>query len=130
MLVPLPPGEAVWIALTAPAGATITGVAVGGVNVRIVRVADLRPDLTLMAADALMSTDGPRPIDAAAIELADTRADLEKDHLTFLLVTGGEPSPDRLGVVLGTPALFEMVANLPAPAATSPDSAYGGWRLP
>jgi len=49
--------------------------------------------------------------------------------LTFRLTAEAGHTAGQLGVVLGTPALYESISGLSAPQATSADDAYGGWRL-
>jgi hypothetical protein len=129
VLLPLAPGEALWIALTIASGMSVSGGA-GREPLRIAPVAESYEGSTLLAADAVLSASGPRPLDAVTFALADTKRALNRDHLTIEVKSTAGRIAGRLGLVLGTPALYELLSGRPAPPATSEKDAYGGWRLP
>jgi hypothetical protein len=129
VLVPLRPGEALWVAISLLPNISLAATAVNGSEVRVVILTAARCE-TILVADALVVTDKARPIDETQIALATTRAAIAQDHLTFRLTTKAGHMAGQLGVVFGTPALYESISGLSAPQATSADDAYGGWRLP
>jgi hypothetical protein len=128
VLVPLGPGEALWIALTISSGMRVSGRA-GRLPLRVTPIAESQ-DGSVVAVDAVVSANGSRPLDAATFGLADTKRKLERDHLNVEVKSTAGAVDGRLGVVLGEPALYELVSGRPAPHATSEQDAYGGWRLP
>jgi hypothetical protein len=129
VLVPLRPAEAVWVAISLRPNISLAATAINGSEVRVVTLTAARCE-TILAADALVAADKARPIDETQIALAATRAATAQDHLTFRLTTEAGHMTGQLGVVFGTPALYESMSGLSAPQATSTDDAYGGWRLP
>jgi hypothetical protein len=129
VLLPLAPGVALWIACTVARGLRVTGHA-GPEALRVAPIAKFQDGSALIAVDAVLSASGPRPIDAVTFALADTERALQHDHLTVEIKSAAGEIAGRLGVVLGTPALYELVSGRPAPPATSEQDAYGGWRLP
>jgi len=55
---------------------------------------------------------------------------LANDHLNVDVTDSKGTIAGQLRVVLGTPALYELVSGRPPPPPTSENDAYGGWRLP
>jgi hypothetical protein len=117
------------VAWTIRISAKVIGHAADGETVRIVPVNAGYKGWILLAADAVEMSCGPRPIDAALLQLADSRSALERDHLKFTITV--KPNHlERVGVVLAKPELYARLSNLPEPVPTTPSDAYGGWRLP
>jgi hypothetical protein len=127
VLVPLGRGEALWVAWFVRPGTEVTGLTEGGKALRVVPLDAGHRGWALLAADAVESSDGLRPIDALTVTLAERPDAVERDHLTFR-VTGG--ARGHLGVVLATPDVYQSISGRPAPEPTSAADAYGGWRLP
>jgi hypothetical protein len=129
VLVPLHPGEALWIAIAVRADINVAAAAVNGSGVRLSTLSTASYE-TLFAADALIIAGKPRAIDAHEIVFAATHAGSAEDHLSLRFTTKAGRSAGQLGVVLGTPALYESLSGLLAPQETTPDDAYRGWHLP
>jgi hypothetical protein len=129
VLVPLRPGEALWIAISLTADIYVTAAAANGSEVRLSTLSTASYE-TLLAADALITAGEPRAIDDHEIVLAATHAGSAEDHLRLRFITKAGHSAGELGVVLGTPALYESLSGLMAPQETTPDDAYRGWHLP
>jgi hypothetical protein len=130
VLVPLAQGEALWLAWIIQAGITVTGHTVSDQALHFVSVTESRDGWRLIAADAIESTKGLRPIDPSALTPAGSRAALNRNHLLFRVFDEAERTAGRLGIALGTPALYACISGFPPPGPTSPEDAYGGWRLP
>jgi hypothetical protein len=128
VLVPLRSDEALWIAFVIRPNLGVVGSTLDGFAVDVTTLSTSR-DEAVLAADALVTADGRRPIDASQIAFASTRAATKRDHLRFRLMSAAGEVGD-LAVVLAVPALYASVSGLPAPQPTSVDDAYGGWRLP
>jgi len=128
VLVPLLPGESLWIALTIKRGIIAAGRA-GHEPLRIAPISEYPDGGALMAADAVLTKSGPRALDAASFSVIDKKEALNHDHLILEMEEGGR-TVGRLGVILGTPELYELVSGRSAPLPTSENDAYGGWRLP
>ena len=73
VLVPLRPGEALWVAISLRPNISLAATAVNGSEVRVVILTAARCE-TILVADALVVTDKARPIDETQIALATTRA--------------------------------------------------------
>jgi len=129
VLVPLRPGEALWIAISLRADINVAAAAANGSEVRLSTLSTASHE-TLLAADALITAGEPRAIDAHQIVLAAARAGTTEDHLRLRFTTKAGHSAGELGVVLGIPALYESLSGLLAPQETTPDDAYRGWHLP
>jgi len=129
VLLPLAPGEALWIALTISSGMSVTGRA-GREPLRVAPIAESHDGSALIVADAVLSASGPHPLDAVTFAVADTKRALKRNHLIVEVKMKTGRIVGRLGIVLGTPILYELISGRPAPPITSEKDAYGGWRLP
>jgi hypothetical protein len=130
LLVPLPAGEALWVAWMLKPQLTVSGADASGNAVRITPVSRLPDGWCLFGADALERPDGLHDLDANSFALASTGKRPADDHLGFVLHGEGGEKPTSVGVVLATPALYARLSGRPAPARSAPGDAYRGWRLP
>lgn len=130
VLVPLPAGEALWIAWMLRPGGTVSGSDADGNAVRIAPVTPSGERWSLFAADALEHPEGRRSLDSDSFALARTEKAVARDHLRFE-VRGKDPETlHSVGVVLATPALYARLSGQPAPSPSAPSDAYTGYRLP
>jgi hypothetical protein len=129
VLVPLPDGEALWVAFSISLGVSVRGAAADGSPIRVAPVAEAHAGRVLLCADAIETARGPSAIDSSLSPAAHAGA-LKGDHLVFTIASLG-PEPDaKLGVVLATTALYEALSGRLAPSPAGPGDVYGGWRLP
>jgi hypothetical protein len=130
LLVPLPAGEALWIAWMIKPQVIVSGADASGNAMRIRPVSRSRDGWGLFAADALERPDGLHNLDGNSFALASTRKLLGDNHLRFVLHGERGEALTSVGVVLATPALYARLSGQPAPSPSAPGDAYRGWRLP
>ena len=130
VLVPLPPGEALWIAWMLKPGLTVAGLDRGGMAVRITPMAQSRERWSLCAADALEHPDGARSLDPDSLAPVRTQKALRQDHLRFAVRGVNGETLNTIGIVVATPALYARLSGQSPPSPSAPSDAYTGWRLP
>jgi hypothetical protein len=128
VLVPLLPGEALWVGWTVEPRLRVEGELATGQRVCIHPVASAGG--TLFSADAFHTDAGPRPIDAQSVSPAFLPEQQLEPQLRFVVTDACGRDVLRLGVVLVTPQLYELVSGRAAPSPTTAEDAYKGWRLP
>jgi hypothetical protein len=129
VLVPLLGGEAVWVAISLRPVMSLVASGPVGSRVRIRGMAETSQE-KLLAVDALLVAGEPKPFTATELTVATTPPAAEQDHLTLQIYAEDAEGVGYLGVVFGTPNLYQLISGLPAPGATTANDAYGGWRLP
>jgi hypothetical protein len=130
VLVPLPAGEALWIAWMLRPGGTVSGSDADGNALHIAPVTQSGERWSLFAADALEHAEGRRSLDSNSFALARTRKAVAQDHLRFEVQGKDAETLHSVGIVLATPALYARLSGQPAPSPSAPSEAYTGWRLP
>jgi hypothetical protein len=128
VLAPLPAGETVWIAVILDRGMTITGSQADGSVLELTVTSGLG-DKTFVVTKAFAADDGDHP-GAVVASPAASIEDTERDHVTFCFASAEGSATTHLGVVFGTPELYETLSSVPLPAPLPVSAAYGGWRLP
>jgi hypothetical protein len=129
VLVPLRAGEALWIAVMADRAIVVDGRA-GKDPLRVEKLSQAKDGSALHALDAVFRFDRPLPLDTASIACADDRNKIGDDVLTIVLQDPPQGTTQRIAIVPARPALYEAVSGLPAPAPTTEQDQYRGWRLP
>jgi hypothetical protein len=127
-LAPLPAGETVWIAVILEPGITITGSQFDGSMLDLVATSGLG-DETFVCTKAFALDDAERPgsiVANPAASIEDTR----RDHVIFSFESADGSATAHLGVVFGTPGLYEALSGMPLSAPLPLSATYGGWRLP
>jgi len=130
ILVPLPAGEAPWIAWNLKPGLRVTGRSRENASVRSVPLTNSMTDWSLYRADAVQGRGDAGTTDADSFQPIDTEAQLEIDHLVFEVLDEDGATLNRVAIVIGTPSLYAHLTGLAAPVPSTSADAYGGWRLP
>ncbi len=130
ILVPLPVGEALWIAWNLKRGLRVIGQTCDHASVRIESLTNAATNWHMLSADAVYDARGIVAIDTNSFPPIDKKQQLGIDHLRFEVVDEGGAVLRQVTVVIGTPSLYAQVTGLPAPVPSTADDAYKGWRLP
>ncbi len=128
VLAPLPAGETVWIAAILDPGITITGAQIDGSMLDLVATSGLG-DKVFVRTKAFALDDGEHPGSIFANPAA-SMEDTKRDHVIFSFESADGSATTHLGVVFGTPGLYEARSGLPLLAPLPLSATYGGWRLP
>ena len=130
LLVPLPAGEALWIAWMLKPGLSISGSDRNGLSVRIAPVTQSPERWRLFAADAVEHPGGTRGLGPDSLAPVSTRKALGRDQLRFAVRCEDGELLNTVGIVVATPALYARLSGQPAPPRSTASDAYTGWRLP
>ena len=130
ILVPLPAGEALWIAWTLKPGLRIAGHTRDDIAVRIAPITNSLTQWNLWSADVLETPDMASDIDENSLAPIRTKRQTAEDHLLFEVFSESGDVLNRIAIVIATPALYVRLSGSPAPLPSVPSEAYGGWRLP
>jgi hypothetical protein len=128
VLVPLRTGEALWIAVMAGPAVVIEGRA-GDRPLRVEKFSLANDGRALQMFDAILDADRWIPIDAVSVSCADDPA-ATGDPLTLSLERPLQSQRRWITIVPATPALYERLSGLPAPAPSTEQDEYQGWLLP
>jgi hypothetical protein len=127
-LVPVLAQESLWIAWWIPAGGSVSGTRDDGGSVAIEPASEPFHGEVLVRGDLVDGTATGGRQEWSGTPAA-SAADLSHDHFRFEAKLD-DTIIGRLGVVLATPKLYATLSGRPVPEPSSPDDAYGGWRLP
>jgi len=127
----LPQTEAVWIAFTLGPGVIVSGRAGDGRACNKSLLAELEAGRRIEMVDALLDERGlAEPIRETSLGIARSNQELSRPQLVFRITVARNVEASSLSISLATPELYSLVSGEPAPRPSSPDDAYGGWRLP
>lgn len=129
VLVPLRPGEALWIAVTAGPAILVSGTA-GDRALRVETVSLGNDESVLVMLDAVFESNQWTPIDANSVRWADHREAIAGDPLAIVLTNPVAATTQRIAIVPATAALYQAISGFPAPGDTTQQDEYRGWRLP
>jgi hypothetical protein len=127
-LAPLPAGETVWIAVILDPGITIIGSQVDGSMLDLAATSGLG-DKTFVCTKAFALDNGEHPGSIFA-NLAASMEDTKRDHVVFSFESANGSATTHLGVVFGTPGLYEALSGQHLSPPLPLSATYGGWRLP
>ena len=128
VIVPLPFGEAIWVATIVTDVITVQCATDQG--------AALTPQLIKlegqqMISFATISVDTERPIDASTSFVACTAAEVDQKSLKIEFANATNRAETwSVRVTLTTPQLYTELTGRPAPKISEPTDSFGGWRLP
>jgi hypothetical protein len=128
VLVPLADTEALWIALICGARDIVRAETVDGHAVVVSRTTVLPDAAVLLALEAVYRDGANHPIDHKSVPILRSSRDRPGASLTAMIQASGRES--RLRVCLAMPAVYAELSGRPPPPPTTPDHAYGKWRLP
>jgi hypothetical protein len=130
VVVALPQTEAVWIAFTLGPGVVVLGETSDRRACNKSLLAELKGGWRIEIVDAVLDESGiGQPIGEASVGVARSAQELNRPQLVFRITAAGDVEAS-LSVALAIPDLYSLVSGEPAPSPSSPDDAYGGWRLP
>jgi len=131
VMVSLPQTEAVWIAFTLGPGVVVSARAGDGRACNKSLLAELEANRRIEIVDAVLDEGGlAEPIGEASLGVARSEQELSRPQLVFRITVARNVEAASLNISLATPELYSLVSGEPAPRPSSPDDAYGGWRLP
>jgi hypothetical protein len=128
ILVPLADTEALWIALMCSARAIVRAQTADKHPIVVSRATGLPDGEVLLALDAVHRDGTDRPIDHRSVPILRSPHSRPDASLTATIDLAGRES--RLRICLATPSVYTELSGRPAPPPTTPEHAYGKWRLP
>src|SRR3954447_2583872 len=128
IVVPLRPGEALWIAVMAGPAVSIEARA-GDRPLRMQKFSPAEDGTGLQMFDAVFAADRWIPIDAASVSCADDPG-ATGEPLTLTLKDRLQSENRWIAIIPATPALYERLSGLPAPDPSTEQDEYQGWLLP
>jgi len=129
-MVPLPEGEEIWIAAMLTPDYALRATTANGHVLRVRELSSVLDGDRLLSLDAVSAQGVPRAINRSSVFVAATPADLARQSLMIKLMQADGRECVRLRIVLTTPELYATTTGRSAPAASLPEHAFAGWRLP
>ena len=128
ILVPLADTEALWIALLCSAENAVRAETADRHPIVVSRTAVMPDGDVLLTLDAVHRDGVDHPLDHRSVPILRSSSGRPGASLTVTIRVSGEES--RLRVCVATPLVYSELSGRSAPPPTTPDHAYGKWRLP